>query len=130
MHAHSLRRRRRLVLIASGIATAGLVLASAAWARLPETGSAGSPSAASSAVSPARSTMVVKARRQTITITPSRPADAAGWYRNPVTFTTTATDSRGRPLACSAPQTYGGSDVSHVAIVGACTDAMGEIHSQ
>jgi len=130
MHVHSSRRRRRLVLIASGLATAGLVLASAAWARLPQTASASSPSGASSAVSPARTTMALKARRQTVTITPSRPADAAGWYRNPVTFTTTGTDSRGRPLACSAPQTYGGPDVSHVAIVGTCTDAMGKIQSK
>src|SRR3954451_526644 len=130
MHVHSSRRRRRLVLIASGLATAGLVLASAAWARLPQTASASSPSGASSAVSPARTTMALKARRQTVTITPSRPADAAGWYRNPVTFTTTGTDSRGRPLACSAPQTYGGPDVSHLAIVGTCTDATGKIQSK
>jgi len=46
-----------------------------------------------------------------------------------VTFTTTGVDSRGGVVTCSAPQTYSGPDVSHIAIVGTCTDAGGKTQS-
>src|SRR5262245_57307109 len=129
MSAHSSRRRRGLVfLIASGIATAGLVLASASWARLPQASTA-SASGGSTATSPGQRMMPGRGRKLVVTITPSRPADAAGWYRSPVTFTTTGTDPRGGAVTCNAPQTYIGPDVSHVAIVGTCTDAQGRSQS-
>src|SRR3954447_8783789 len=128
MSALSSRGRRRLMFVAAGIASAGLVVASAAWALVPQGPTLSSTDAASTKTPGAAGTSG-RGRRVTVTITPSRPADAAGWYRNPVTFTTTGVDSRGGVVTCSAPQTYSGPDVSHIAIVGTCTDAGGKTQS-
>jgi len=121
--------RRRLAFIASCLATAALVLAGVAWAHFPASPDGTSSSGGSLSVGQVQKAAGGRPRKLTVAITPSRPADAAGWYRSPVTFTTSGTDSRGNPLTCTAPQTYGGPDVSHVAIVGTCTDAMGRIQS-
>src|SRR5690348_6823499 len=102
--ADSSRSRRLFVLIAAGLATTGLVVASAALAHVAQGQTAGGQSAGGAAANP----MPGRARKLTVTITPSRPADSAGWYSNPVTFTTTGTDSRGGSVTCSAPQTYSG----------------------
>jgi len=78
---------------------------------------------------PATSSWTVDATAPTVTITPSRPADGAGWYRNAVGFTTTGVDAGGS-VTCTAAQSYGGPDVSHLSIVGACTDAAGNTRTK
>jgi hypothetical protein len=120
--ASSFRSGRLFVFVALGIATAGLVVASAAWAHVAQGQAPAGLSAGGGAANP----MPGRGRKLTVTITPSRPADGAGWYRSPVTFTTTGTGSRGGSVTCSAPQTYSGPDVSHLAIAGTCTDSMGK----
>ena len=79
---------------------------------------------------PATASFTVDATAPNVTITPSRPFDsAAGWYRSPVTFTTTGADAGGA-VTCSDPQTYGGPDVSHLAILGSCTDTAGNTRTK
>src|SRR3954469_962207 len=77
---------------------------------------------------PAEVSWTIDATAPTVTISPSRVADGKGFYGHSVTFTTSGTDAGGT-VTCSAPQTYNGPDVSHLAIVGSCTDAAGNTKS-
>jgi large repetitive protein len=78
---------------------------------------------------PATASFTVDATAPTVTLTPSRPADGAGWYRNAVSFATTGIDAGGA-VTCTAPQSYDGPDVSHLSIVGTCTDTAGNSKSK
>jgi large repetitive protein len=73
---------------------------------------------------PAETSWTIDATAPAVTVTPSRPADGKGWYRSSVSFTTAGTDAGG-PVVCTDAQTYSGPDVSHLSIVGTCTDPAG-----
>jgi hypothetical protein len=56
---------------------------------------------------------------------PSRPADANGWYRSPVQVSFTGTDATSGLLGCSSAS-YGGPD-GQATVRGTCTDRAGNV---
>jgi hypothetical protein len=76
----------------------------------------------------ATATWIVDTIAPAVVISPDRGANAAGWYRAPVVFTTTGTDS-GTAITCTSPQTYAGPDSTAASVSGACTDLAGNVGS-
>jgi hypothetical protein len=60
---------------------------------------------------------------------PDRPANAAGWYRAPVSISWAGSDGRSGIDSCSAPVTYSGPDTASVTRTGSCTDDAGNTSS-
>jgi hypothetical protein len=62
------------------------------------------------------------------TAVPSRPADAAGWYNQPVSFNFAlgAADATSGIASCDSPVTYGGPNTLNASVAaGKCTDRAG-----
>jgi hypothetical protein len=59
-----------------------------------------------------------------VSVTPERPADHAGWYTRPVTFSIGATDETSGLAGCD-PLTYAGPDATTATITGTCRDRAG-----
>ncbi|HET8651560.1 MAG TPA: hypothetical protein VFM13_03210 [Gaiellaceae bacterium] len=59
------------------------------------------------------------------TATPSRGADANGWYNHGLTISLSATDATSGLASCSGPQTYAGPDTAGTAVGGTCRDVAG-----
>jgi hypothetical protein len=59
------------------------------------------------------------------TASPSRPADANGWYNHALAVGFAGSDSLSGLESCSAPQGYAGPDSRATAVVGACVDKAG-----
>ena len=57
-------------------------------------------------------------------MTPSRPADSGGWYRQPLSVTVAGTDATSGVASCSSPS-YSGGDGASLAVSGACVDVAG-----
>ena len=62
----------------------------------------------------------------TVTVSPSRPPDANGWYDAPVTWTATGTDATSGIVSCQS-LAYSGPDSSAVQVSRSCTDAAGNV---
>ena len=62
-----------------------------------------------------------------VTATAQRPPNAAGWYKDPVNVTFTASDATSKGEACEPPKTYSGPDSATASITGRCTDAAGNV---
>jgi hypothetical protein len=60
-----------------------------------------------------------------VSASPSRAADANGWYNHALTVTWSATDALSGGVTCDAPQAYSGPDTSSQTLTGSCTDAAG-----
>jgi hypothetical protein len=60
-----------------------------------------------------------------VTPSPSRGADANGWYNRPLTISFLGSDAASGVESCGAPQTYAGPDSSAAAIAGSCRDRAG-----
>lgn len=61
---------------------------------------------------------------QVTSATPSRQADSAGWYRQPLTVAFAGTDAMSGVDSCTSPS-YPGGDGAAVAVSGTCTDLAG-----
>ena len=61
---------------------------------------------------------------QVTAMTPSRPADSGGWYRQPLTVAVAGSDVTSGIASCSSPA-YSGGDGAAVAVSGTCSDAAG-----
>lgn len=61
---------------------------------------------------------------QVTAMTPSRPADSGGWYRQPFTVAVAGADATSGIASCSSPS-YPGGDGAAVAVSGTCTDVAG-----
>ena len=61
----------------------------------------------------------------TATATASRPADANGWYRAPLTVGFTAVDGTSGLQSCSPAASYGGPDTPGTTVSGTCRDMAG-----
>ena len=60
-----------------------------------------------------------------VTPTPSRGADANGWYNQPLTISFVGGDAASGVESCGAPQTYSGPDSVAAAVAGSCRDRAG-----
>jgi hypothetical protein len=60
-----------------------------------------------------------------VSATPSRGADANGWYNRPLTVSFLGSDSTSGVESCSSPQTYSGPDSVAAAVGGSCADRAG-----
>ena len=56
---------------------------------------------------------------------PSRPADANGWYNHALSVDFAAADTTSGVASCSAPRTYAGPDSSGASVNGSCIDHAG-----
>ena len=61
----------------------------------------------------------------TVTAAASRPPDANGWYRAPLTVAFTAADGLSGVASCDGPATYRGPDTAGADVTGTCRDAAG-----
>jgi hypothetical protein len=61
----------------------------------------------------------------TLTATPSRPADAGGWYNHALTVSFPGTDATSDIDACTPTQTYNGPDNANISVAGFCRDKAG-----
>ena len=59
-----------------------------------------------------------------VTATPSRPADANGWYNHALQVSFSGSDALSGGVQCDSPVTYG-TDAAAATITGSCTDAAG-----
>jgi large repetitive protein len=59
------------------------------------------------------------------TASPSRGADANGWYNHPLSVSFTATDGTSGVDTCSPPAGYAGPDTAGTAVAGTCRDQAG-----
>ena len=59
------------------------------------------------------------------TATPTRPANANGWYNAPVPVGFAGTDATAGLASCEAQKTYSGPDSALAAVVGSCQDQAG-----
>ena len=57
--------------------------------------------------------------------TPSRPADANGWYNHELTVGFAGNDATSGLASCSAAQAYGGPDTTGTSVSGTCRDRAG-----
>ena len=62
-----------------------------------------------------------------VTGTPSRAADANGWYNRELSVSFAGTDPTSGVASCVAPKTYAGPDTSAGAVAGMCTDTAGNV---
>jgi hypothetical protein len=60
-----------------------------------------------------------------VTATPSRTADANGWYNHALTVSFSGADATSGRDSCVAPQTYSGPDDAAAAVTGSCRDVAG-----
>ena len=61
----------------------------------------------------------------TVNVTPSRPADANGWYNHALTVSFSGSDSLSGGVSCDNPATYAGPGSATASQSGKCTDAAG-----
>jgi len=60
-----------------------------------------------------------------VTATPSRKADANGWYSHAVGVSFAGTDAGSGIGSCTAPLSYSGPDTAQATVTGGCVDAAG-----
>ncbi|HEV3478929.1 MAG TPA: hypothetical protein VG144_05720 [Gaiellaceae bacterium] len=63
------------------------------------------------------------------TATPSRAANAQGWFNAPLTVSFSATDATSGKPSCSAARSYAGPDSASASVAGTCTDEAGNVGS-
>jgi hypothetical protein len=61
----------------------------------------------------------------TAAASPSRAADANGWYNHPFTVSFQGTDATSGTDTCTAPQSYAGPDTEAASVSGSCRDTAG-----
>jgi hypothetical protein len=61
------------------------------------------------------------------TATPSRPADANGWYNHAVSVSFSGTDATSGISSCSSAKTYASPDSASASVTGSCTDNAGNV---
>jgi len=64
-----------------------------------------------------------------VTASPTRPADANGWYNHPVTVGFAGTDGTSGVKSCDAAKTFSGPDAASTSVTGSCGDNAGNIGS-
>ncbi|MDX6474629.1 MAG: hypothetical protein QOH95_140, partial [Gaiellaceae bacterium] len=64
-----------------------------------------------------------------VTPTPARAANAAGWYRAPVSVSFGGADALSGNATCDGPVSYGGPDTTAKTLTGNCTDVAGNTAS-
>jgi hypothetical protein len=70
-------------------------------------------------------TFMVDGTAPALTPSPSRSADASGWYNHALTVSFPGTDTTSGIAACTPAQNYNGPDNANVSIAGSCTDRAG-----
>jgi hypothetical protein len=65
-----------------------------------------------------------------VTATPSRGADANGWYNHGVSVSFSGTDAVSGGVSCVSPRSYSGPDDAAASVTGSCTDAAGNATSR
>jgi large repetitive protein len=65
-----------------------------------------------------------------VTASPSRQADANGWYNHALTVGFAGTDATSGPPSCDAPKSYGAPDSENASVTGSCTDDAGNTGSR
>jgi hypothetical protein len=78
---------------------------------------------------PANLTLKYDASAPQITATPSRTANATGWYNAPLSVTFSGTDPVSGLAFCVQPQSFSGPDTATASVPGSCTDTAGNIRS-
>jgi hypothetical protein len=63
----------------------------------------------------------------TVAASPSRSADANGWYNRPLTVAFAGSDAVSGVEACSPPQAYDGPDSAAASVGGSCHDRAGNV---
>ena len=64
-----------------------------------------------------------------VTATPSRGADANGWYNHALTVSFSGTDAVSGGVSCDAPVTYAAPDSANASVGGSCSDMAGNVTS-
>jgi hypothetical protein len=64
-----------------------------------------------------------------VTGVPDRPANANGWYNQPVSVAFRGSDATSGVASCTAPTTYRGPDSGAARLAGTCTDRAGNVGS-
>ena len=65
-----------------------------------------------------------------VTASPSRPADANGWYNHALTVTFSGTDAMSGLDFCDPPRSYAGPDSPSASVTGSCHDRAGNAASR
>ena len=65
-----------------------------------------------------------------VNATPARPANAAGWYKAPLSVTLAGTDPVSGGVSCVQPPEYSGPDSASASVAGSCTDQAGNVQAK